>query len=196
MRAAGELRYTALALCAGLLGACAQSGPAPAPKPAVAQPAPQAVQVARAEPAVKRIDPMADIAGDVPLPALKGAGERIDCSTGTDDKHRLGIEARGGQVTYFAYYNKWQLRTCSLEFARNAPGTKWRQTPDGATRVHTPQGRFVIRAVANAYELEFQDVSRRSFCSSGGWMNGTMTIGRGARNRACSTTGFANTGNE
>lgn len=196
MRVLGALHYTGLALCAGLLGACAQSGPVQEAKPKVVVPAPQAEPAVVAKPVVKRIDPMADVAGDVALPVLKGAAERINCATGTDDKHHLGIEARGGQVTYFTYYNKWQLRTCSLEFARNAPGTKWRLAPDGATRVHTPQGRFVIRTLANAYEVEFQDVSRRGFCSTGGWMNGIMTIGRGARNRTCSTTGFASADNE
>jgi hypothetical protein len=150
--------------------------------------------VVKPPPAVKRIDPLADVPGDKPLAPLKGAVERFDCATGTDDQHRMGMEARGGQITYFTYYNKWQLRTCSLEVARDAVGTKWRQTADGATRVQLPQGRIVIRTRNDAYEFEFQDVERRSFCGTGGLINGTFTAGRTSAKRVCSATGFANTG--
>ncbi len=185
----------ALASVAALIGACAQSGPPAAEKPKVVQAAPEASQAAAVKPppAVRRIDPMADVAGDKPLPPLKGAAERFDCATGTSDLHRIGLEARGGQVTYFTYYNKWQLRTCSLEVTRDAAGTKWRQTSDGATRVQIPQGRVVIRARNDAYEFEFQDVERRGFCGTAGLINGTFTAGRSAAKRACSVTGFANT---
>lgn len=186
---------TTLMLAAVWLGACAQSGPvaendaksgapeARAASPVVAQALP---------PAVKRIDPMADVSGDKPLPPLKGAVERADCATGSNDLHRIGFEARGGQVTYFTYYNKWQLRTCSLEITRDAPGTKWRLTPDGATRVQTPAGRIIIRARAGGYEFEFQDVSRRNYCSAEGRMNGTISITRAGGKRACTVNGFAN----
>jgi hypothetical protein len=146
----------ALAFNVMLLGACAQSGPpAPADKPKVAQAQSDAEKaaVAKPPPVVKRMDPMADVPGDKPLPPVKGALERFDCATGTSDQHRIGVEARGGQVTYFTYYNKWQLRTCSLEVTRDAAGTKWRQTSDGATRVQMPQGRVVIRTSKDAYEL-------------------------------------------
>lgn len=50
-----------------------------------------------------RIDPMADVPGDMPLAAL----ERIDCTSGEEDLHaRMALEARGGQLASFAYYSK------------------------------------------------------------------------------------------
>src|SRR5512134_1218814 len=119
-----------LALAAILLGACAQRKPVMQPD----QPQPQVGQPTAIEsPPVVKINPMADVPGDKPLPALQGATERIDCKTGKEDLHaRIAFAARGGQLTYFAYYIKWKPRTCSLDFARNARGTKWRLTPDGA----------------------------------------------------------------
>lgn len=135
---------------------------------------------------------MEEISGDKPLPPLTGAVERIDCASGGAERHRLGIEARGGQVVNFAYYNKRQLRTCSMEFTRDTPGTRWRLTPEGATRVQTPDGRFIIRTRKDAYEIEFQAVERRTFCRTPGHINGTMTISRGPGKRVCSAAGFGN----
>jgi hypothetical protein len=137
---------------------------------------------------------MADEPGDKPSSALQGANERIDCTNGTaDSQARMAFDARGGQVTYFAYYSKIGRRTCSLEFARNAPGTKWRVMTDGATRVQTPDGRFVIRTRTDAYVFEFQGVSRQKFCSVAGEINGTMTIKRGAGKPECSVSGVLST---
>src|SRR5512147_250482 len=95
-----------LALPAILLSACAQHEPLmrlpdqrqpQVEQPAVTEPPPEAT-----------IDPMADVPGDQPLPALQGATERIDCMTGREDLHaRIAFEARGGQLAYFAYYSKW-----------------------------------------------------------------------------------------
>jgi hypothetical protein len=133
---------------------------------------------------------MADVPGDKPLPPLKGAAERMDCANGIDDLHRIGFEARGGQVTYFTYYNKWRLRMCSLELTRDAPGSKWRLAPDGATRVHSPEGVIIIRTRADAYEFEFQNVARRNICGTPGQISGTIIANRGAGKRECSVRGF------
>ena len=183
-----------LALAAILLGACAQRKPVMPPD----QPQPQVDQPAVVEPLpVVKINPMADVPGDKPLPALRGTAERIDCITGDEDLHaRIAFEARGGQVTYFAYYSKWKPRTCSLDFARNAPGTKWRLTPDGATRVHTPQGRFLIRTRADAYVFEFEQVQRQKFCGMSGQINGSMTVKRGAGTPECSVMGIMDANDE
>jgi hypothetical protein len=189
------VRISTLALAAILLGACAQ-------RKLVMQPdqpqPPQVDQPAVIEPPpVVKINPMADVPGDKPLPALRGAAERIDCMTGEEDLHaRIAFEARGGQLTYFAYYSKWKPRTCSLDFARNASGTKWRLTPDGATRVHTPQGRFLIRTRADAYVFEFEQVQRQKFCGMSGQINGSMTVKRGAGTPECSVVGIMDANDE
>jgi hypothetical protein len=185
-----------LALPAILLGACAQQEPLmrlpEEPRPPVGRPA-----VIAPPPAAVEIDPMADVPGDEPLPALRGATERIDCMTGNEDLHaRIAFEARGGQLTYFAYYSKWKPRTCSLDFERNASGTKWRLTPDGATRVHTPQGRFLIRTRDDAYVFQFEQVERRKFCGMPGQINGSMTVKRGASMPTCSAVGIMDANDE
>jgi hypothetical protein len=182
-----------VALSTMLAAGCAQQAPVtssqdakPAPSAAAAQPA-----VAAAPPApVKRIDPMADVAGDKPLPPVKGAAERIECASGGEDHHRVGLEARGGQVIYATYYNKWRLRTCSMELMRDAPGSKWRLTSDGATRVQTPDGVVVIRARADAYELEFQNVARRNICAAPGRIDGTIVVQRKGGKRECTVQGL------
>jgi hypothetical protein len=182
-----------------LLGACAQQGAvvvkAPAEtvksQPQIEPPRPEAV----ASP-VEKPDPMVDVQGDKPLPALQGAGERLDCTTGTTDlQARMGFEARGGQVTYFAFYSKINRRTCSLELMRNASGTKWRLMADGATRVQMPEGHFVIRSRSDAYVFEFQNIARQKFCGMSGEINGTMTVKRGAGKPECSVTGILDANN-
>jgi hypothetical protein len=200
-RIAGK-KMLVVGLVAMLAAACTPRGPvvppdqpqAPQPTPApTPAPAPPVVEA----PPVPKIDPMADVPGDKPLPLLQGAAERIDCMNGVEDLHaRMAFEARGGQVINFAYYSKWKPRTCALDFARNAPGTKWRLTPDGATRVHTPQGRFVIRTRPDAYVFEFQNVERRKFCGMSGEINGTMTIKRGAGRRECTVAGIMDANDE
>jgi len=182
----------ALAVSALLLGGCTvlksieQSLPRqPATdRPAVAEPAP-----------VLKIDPMAEAPGDKPLPAVQsGAIEQIDCMSGKPDLHaRIAFEAQGGQVLGFAYYSNWKPRTCSLEVKRNAAGTKWRMTPDGAVRVHTPEGRFLIRTRADAYVFEFEHVRRQKFCGMPGEINGTMTVKRGSAKPECSVAGIMDT---
>ncbi|MCE9642561.1 MAG: hypothetical protein K8S22_20785 [Betaproteobacteria bacterium] len=159
--------------------------PQPQPQPQVDRPS----MVERSRAAI--INPMADVPGEKPLPALQGAVERYDCMTGDEDLHaRIAFEARGGQVTYFAYYSKWKPRTCALDFERNAAGTKWRLTADGATRVHTPQGRFLIRTQADAYVFEFEHVRRQRFCRMSGEINGAMTVKRRAGAPECSAVGI------
>lgn len=189
----GFKTISALALAALLLGACA-------PRKLVMQPdkpQPQVDQRAVIEPSpVVKINPMADVPGDKPLPPLRGTTERIDCKTGEEDLHaRIAFEARGGQLTYFAYYSKWKPRTCSLDFARNASGTKWRLTPEGDTRVHTPQGRFLIRTRADAYVFKFEQVQRRKFCGMSGEINGSMTVKRGGT-PACTVVGIMDANDE
>jgi hypothetical protein len=175
-----------------LLGACAalksvEQTTQPRPRtdpPAAAQPLP-----------APKVDPMADVPGEKPLPAVQqGAIERIDCTSGDPDWHaRIAFETQGGQVLGFAYYSRWKPRTCSLELKRNAAGTKWRMTRDGAVRVHTPQGRFLIRTSAHAYVFEFDKVGRQKFCGMPGEINGTMTIKRGSGKPECSVAGIMDT---
>lgn len=183
-----------LAVVTILLGACAQQAPVMRPPPpAVTQkfewrePPP----LIEAEPEADPADLMADIKGDRLLPSLAGELERIDCKSGVEDLHaRMAVEARGGQIASFAYYSKWRPRTCSLEMKRDAPDTKWRRTPDGATRVQTPQGMFLIRTEADAYVFEFQDIERRKFCGMEGHTNGTMRIKRKSAVPECSVAGL------
>ncbi len=136
-------------------------------------------------------DPMADIAGDRPLPALRGALEQIDCTSGEENLHaRMALEARGGQISSFAYYSKWKPRTCALDFERSNPKSKWRLMADGGTRVQTPQGIFVIRTRPESYTFEFQKIARQKFCGMLGQINGAMTIMRNTRPPACSVIGL------
>jgi hypothetical protein len=167
------------------LGACALQFPSPQ--------APGEPQVV-ALPPVPKIDPMADVPGDRPLPPLVGAMERIDCISGVEDLHaRMALKARGGRIASFAYYSKWKPRTCALDFATTSPGTKWRVTADGHTRVHTPQGRFLIRTQSDSYVFEFEQVQRGKFCGMPGEINGTMTIRRGTGAPSCSVAGIMDT---
>ena len=184
-----------------LVAACAPRGPVVQPdQPQPSQP-PQSTEPSQPSqppsppvvevPTVPRIDTMADVPGDKPLPVLQGAAERIDCMSGVEDLHaRMAFEARGGQVINFAYYSKWKPRTCALDFVRNGPGSKWRLMPDGATRVHTSDGRFVIRTRPDAYVFEFEQVRRGRFCGMPGDINGTMTIKRKTARPECSVSGI------
>lgn len=136
-------------------------------------------------------DPMADFPDDQPLPVLKGALERIDCMTGEPEVHaRMAVEARGGQVASFAYYSRWNFYTCSLDLYRDDPMIKWRKTADGATRVQTPNGSFIIHAHQDRYVFEFHDVERMKFCGMYGRTNGSMTIMRGLPKPKCSAQGI------
>jgi hypothetical protein len=181
-----------------LIASCATQR-APQPGEDVVKPAPKPGEppppVAVEPPLKPRIDPLADVAGDKPAPlAPQGALERIDCTSGEEFLHaRMSFEARGGQVTHFAYYSIWKPRTCAFDFARTTKGVKWRLTPDGATRVHTPQGRFLIRATPDAYVFEFEQVERRKFCGMSGDINGSMTIQRKANPPQCDVVGILDT---
>ena len=173
-----------------LLNACAPlSGPrVPAEGPAVVEPS-------ATEPPVLitpvPIDPMAEVQGDKPLPVAKGAVEQIDCLNGMEQLHaRMALEARGGQVTSFAYYSRWQFYTCSIYLDQRDPKTRWRRTVDGATRVQTPQGSFVIHADPESYVFEFQNVQRAKFCGMYGSINGTMTILRNTWPPRCTVAGI------
>lgn len=179
------------ALAVLLLGACAEMKTG---LPPVESGRPQQPAIEDGRPAAAKINPMADVPGDQPLPALRGAIERIDCMTGSEDVHaRIAFEARGGQVTSFAYYSKWKPRTCALDFERDAQGSKWRLTAGGDTRVHTPQGRFLIRTLADAYVFEFEQVQRQKFCGMYGEINGSITVKRGGGAAQCSVIGIMDT---
>jgi hypothetical protein len=109
---------------------------------------------------------------DRPLTNLERGVERTDCKTGTEYRHaRIAFETRGGQVTGFAYYSVWKPRTCSLDFERDAPGTKWSRTPEGDTRIDTAQGSFMIRTRPDSYVFEFNQVQRQKFCGMPGEIN-------------------------
>lgn len=192
-----SFNFTIALVLALLLAGCAARKPVEQREPVYPQtPAPgAAIMPSIPEP---EYDPMADVPGDRPLPPVQqGSIERIDCMSGKENVHaRIAFEARGGQVLSFAYYSKWKPRTCSLDLERDAYGTKWRLTPDGATRVHTPQGRFLIRARPDAYVFEFQRVQRRQFCGMPGEINGTMTVKRNAGKPECSVAGVLDTNDE
>ncbi len=136
------------------------------------------------------MDPMGDIFGDGPLPVAQGAVEQIDCKTGEEDLHaRMALEAHGGQVTWFAYYSKWKPRTCSIDFEFLDSKSKWRLTAEGATRVQSPFGSFIIRTNPDEYVFEFRDIQRMRFCGMMGTTNGTMTIRRKVAPPECSVQG-------
>lgn len=144
-----------------------------------------------AEEAQQAIDRMVHVPGDSVLPVPWGEVEQIDCKVGTEDRHaRMALDARGGQIRSFAYYSKWRPRTCSMNMQRDDPATRWRLTADGATRVQSPHGTFLIRELPGAYEFEFIDVERRPFCGMDGHTNGRMTIQRRSPTPQCSVTGL------
>lgn len=177
--------FTAITL---LIGACAPlRKPPPASEVAVPAPAPAPAR----EPEVAPVDPMADVAGDRPLPEAAGMLERIDCMSGVEDlQARMALEALGGSVSSFAYYSKWKPYTCSMDFERTRADTKWRLMPDGATRVQSPHGMFIIRSRHDAYVFEFRNVQRGKFCGMAGHINGIMTIRRGVSTPDCSVEGI------
>lgn len=157
----------------------------PAPQPPDTPPPPEA---SLPEPFVE--DPMAVFAGDKPPPLAKGAVERIDCLSGKEDLHaRIAIEARGGQVLGFAYYSRWRFQTCSIHLQQQDPLVRWRLTEDGATRVQTPHGSFLIRADAENYSFEFLNVERMRFCGMYGRISGIMVVKRKAEPPQCTTNG-------
>lgn len=183
-------RVTACLLAAMtlLIGACGQPRApvtgAPAEPPAQT-PAPAL------EPEPPPANPLADVPGDKRLPPAKGALERIDCMSGVEDlQARMAVEALGGRVTSFAYYSKWRPHTCSIDFEEKDAKSKWRLMPDGATRVQSAYGVFVIRSQPDAYIFEFRHVQRQKFCGMMGTINGTMTIKRGLDKPACSVLGL------
>jgi hypothetical protein len=185
-------RLTALCGMAILFAACAPVRPLIRPEPPV-----PVVTLPQDVPEPPRIDPMADVPGDRLLPPLQGALERIDCTSGVENLHaRMALEARGGQVASFAYYSRWTPRTCALDFERDDPKTKWRLMPDGATRVQTPQGIFVIRTHAESYIFEFQKIPRQKFCGMLGTIDGTMTILRNTQPPACAAVGVLDANDE
>lgn len=182
------------ALLALLLGACALEKPlVTQPEPLVMRPPPPDLVVPVETPAEvqEEIDRMADVPGDRTLPALSGSVEQIDCKSGVEDLHaRMALEAQGGQIASFAFYSKRRPRTCSMDMRRDDPFIKWRLTPDGATRVQTPQGLFLIRTSSDAYEFEFVDVERQQFCGMDGYINGRMIIQRRVSTPQCSVAGL------
>jgi hypothetical protein len=162
--------------------------PPPAPPPVVLPKLPPAEV-----PEPLEVDRMEDVPGDRPLPAAatKGAKERFDCKVGKEDLHaRIAFEARGGQVKGFSYYSKWKPRTCSIDIQPDDAKLKWRLTPEGATRVHSVDGMFIIHTRPDAYVFEFQDVERMKFCGMMGVINGTITVKREkTRKPQCSVIG-------
>jgi len=183
-----------------LLAACAplqwpRRAPPPPSRPAPERPAPPVVPSPPVEPArpvePTELDPMAEIPGDGPLPPLQGSREQIDCLSGRPDLHaRIAIDALGGEIASFAYYSRWNFYTCSIDLQRDGPYARWRRTPDGATRVQTPHGSFVIRAEADAYVFEFRDVERMRWCGMFGTINGRMKILRNSPVPNCTAEGI------
>lgn len=163
----------------------------PRPGPDAPRPAPDPGVTERPQTDVRPVDPMADVPGDRPLPALSGALERIDCLSGHPDLHaRIAFEAQGGQVTSFAYYSRWSAYTCSIDIDRADPATRWRLMPDGATRVQTPHGAFVIRSQPERFVFEFVDVDRVRHCGMNGRTRGTLVVQRNADPPQCAAIGI------
>ena len=192
---AGKVRrqsHLAVGAAAVLLSACA---PLPWQGTEQKSPLPPVIEPAPGEPPVMitpaPIDPMAEFAGDKPISLARGKVEQIDCLSGQEALHaRIALEAVGGQITSFAYYSRWQFYTCSIHLEVRDPRVRWRKTVDGATRVQTPQGSFVIHTDPETYVVEFQNVQRMKFCGMFGAINGTMTVLRNARPPRCTAAGI------
>lgn len=136
-------------------------------------------------------DPMIAHPGDRPLPRTLGKIERIDCRSGEDDlQARIAFEARGDQVLNFAYYSRWNFQTCSISLDQKSWSARWRLTKDGATRVQTPHGSFLIRADAESYRFEFQNVERMKFCGMFGRIRGELIVKRGSTPPRCEAKGI------
>lgn len=164
-----------------ILCGCSQLRPPPPPHPGLPAetPAPQPEDALTLPEEAPIENPMLVHRGDRPLPLAKGKLERIDCLSGTEHLHaRMALEAKGGQITNFAYYSRWSFRTCSIHLDQRDAKVRWRLTPEGATRVQTPHGSFLIRTDADAYRFEFRNVERMKFCGMYGRMSGEMVIMR------------------
>jgi len=176
-----------------ILAGCAQvrtpTIKAPIPEETITTPKPDETVAIPDAPPIE--DPMTVYRTDKPLPLAKGDLERIDCLSGTEDLHaRMALEARGGQVTSFSYYSRWNFRTCSISLDQRNPQVRWRLTEDGATRVQTPHGSFLIRADAENYRFEFRNVERMKFCGMYGRTNGEMVIKRRSAPPQCEAWGI------
>lgn len=167
-----------------LMSACAQlRTPRPGPDKTLPD-KPIAVEPAVIEPVIE--NPMTVVATDKPPPVAQGSLERIDCLSGEEELHaRMALEARGGQVTSFAYYSRWKFRTCSINLDQRDQKIRWRRTEDGATRVQTPYGSVIVRADESHYSFEFRNVERTKFCGMSGRINGTMIVQRHADPPRC-----------
>ena len=136
-------------------------------------------------------DPMAAHRGDRALPRTLGKVERIDCRSGEDDlQARIAFEARGDQVVNFAYYSRWSFQTCSISLDQKTWNARWRLTQDGATRVQTPYGSFLIRSDANSFRFEFLNVERMKFCGMYGRIRGELVVKRGTNPPQCEARGI------
>lgn len=176
-----------------ILAGCAQvrtpTTKVPKPDETITTPKPDETVAVPDAPPIE--DPMTVHRTDQPLLLAKGELERIDCLSGTEDLHaRMALEARGGQVTNFAYYSRWNFRTCSISLDQRNPQVRWRLTEDGATRVQTPHGSFLIRADAEHYRFEFRNVERMKFCGMYGRISGEMVIKRRSEPPQCEAWGI------
>ena len=112
-------------------------------------------------------------------PAVKKV-ERLACSLGTEDNHaRIAVEVQNGRVERFAYYSKWKPRTCSMEFTRGDPYSKW--LDQGATTailLLEEMGSFFIDHGQGRFHFTFSDVDRARYCGMDGKINGYITVRR------------------
>ena len=106
--------------------------------------------------------------------------ERLACSLGTEDNHaRIAVELMNGRVERFAYYSKWKPRTCSMEFTRGDPYSRW--LDQGATTailLLEEMGSFLIDHGQGRFHFTFSDVDRTRYCGMGGKINGFITVRR------------------
>lgn len=187
----------AAARCFALLGLSLLAGCAQMrlPTTPTTRPAPPQESAPRlpADPAVEAQieDPMAVHRGDRPLPRAQGALERIDCRSGEDDlQARIAFEARGDQVMNFAYYSRWKFQTCSIDLDQRSWDSRWRLTEDGATRVQTPHGSFLIRADGESFRFEFRNVERMKYCGMYGRISGELVVRRHTDPPKCEAHGI------
>ncbi len=113
--------------------------------------------------------------------ALRGRHEKLSCTLGTEDRQaRIAVELIGGRVKSFAYYSKWEPRTCSVYIVRDDAYSKWEDTGSVTlVTLNEEKGAFLIDYERRAVKFLFRDVDRERFCGMEGKITGSLTVTRG-----------------
>ena len=105
--------------------------------------------------------------------------EVLTCKLGTEDRQaRMAVTLLNGKINSFAYYSKWNARTCSIDAERGGAYSKWSDNGP-VTTVNSESGIFVIEQKNGGYHFEFRDVNRERFCGMDGQINGSLTVTKG-----------------